>query len=90
MYAISIDLGDGRKLVAGTGCDPNFKEIFIGIEHADGIYQDLCMAGEQYECEKDSFAIIPKHGEYRVLLWEDETTDACTKEIYIKGYTGEE
>lgn len=84
MYPIKIDLGDGRKLVADAD-HGSYKGIFIGVEHANGTYQDLCYAEEQWESDD-----IPIHGKYRVFIWGDETTEEYTQEIDIKAWEEDE
>lgn len=87
MYAISINLGDGKKLVADVCPEDSYKEIFIGIEDTDGNYQDLAMVREQYTYEGNK--VVPIHDRYSVLVWGDETTDDYTQRIDIKAYEDE-
>lgn len=88
MYAISIDLGNGKKLVADVCPEDSYKEIFIGVEGTDGNYQDLAVVREQYTYEGNK--VVPIHNRYSVCVWEDETNDGCTRSIDIKGMEDEE
>lgn len=88
MYAISIDLGNGKKLVADACPVDDYKEIFIGVEDTDGNYQDLAVVREQYTYKENK--VVPIHNRYSVCVWEDETSDGCTQLIDIKGMEDEE
>ena len=87
MYAISIDLGNGKKLVADACPADEFKEIFIGVEDSNGSYQDLAVVREQYMYEGNK--VVPLHDCYSVCIWGDETTDDYTQRIDIKGMEAE-
>ena len=88
MYKISIVLEDGKKLVADVCPEDSYKEIFIGVEHNDGTYQDLAVVREQYKY--DGAKITPLHGNYSVFVWGNENTDDYTNRIDIKGWEDEE
>ena len=87
MYAISINLGNGKKLVADVCPEDSYKEIFIGVEDTDGNYQDLAVVREQYAYEGNK--VVPIHDSYEVLVWGDSTTDYFTHKIDIKAYEDE-
>ena len=83
MYAISIDLGNGKKLVADVCPEDSYKEIFIGVEDTDGNYQDLAVVREQYTHKGNE--VVPIYDCYSVLVWGDEQIDDYTQRIDIKG-----
>lgn len=68
---ISIPLSNGKHLVAEINDDPDFKEIFIGIEDADGYWdQSLAIVRERYKYG-NNFEYIPMPNKYDVLIYSD-------------------
>ena len=87
---ISIDLGDGRKLVAEAGIDPDYKEVYVYLADShDVIIQDLAIIGENYRSANNADPdpdqnVIPIHGEYSVKVYADEQSEDWTFKHNIK------
>ena len=74
---------DGWKLLAEVNGDPEYKEIFIGLESPSGEYrQDIAVIGEEYHYEDGIPGPVPEHGHYTVKIFEGPG-DSYTKEVSI-------
>ena len=74
---IRLDLGFAT-LVVEKGVDPNFKEVFVGLEDKDGVWiQDLAVIGRKYHCQKGNF------------VYEDEISLKVYADKYDEDYTHE-
>lgn len=80
---IRIPVTENTAIVAEQGMDPDYKELYIGLEH-DGIWeQDLAIVRECYSIEDGSTDPTPQHGHYEVLIYEDEATEDWTNRFCI-------
>ena len=43
---IRIDIGNGRKIVVEVGCDPNLKELYVGVVENGEWIQDIAVIRE--------------------------------------------
>ena len=80
---ISVQLDDGNVLVATEGCDPDYKEIYIGIQTPNDDYQSIAVVGEAYTYEIGRRGPVPIHGSYYIMAYEDPESDDFTKEITV-------
>lgn len=86
---IEIEMPNGTKLVAEVNADPDYKEIFIGLEDKDGVWiQDLAIVGEKYKYT-DSGEKETIDGEYTIKVYSDEYTEDYTHEFDVKEYKEE-
>lgn len=84
---IKIDLGFA-SLIAEKGADPNYKEIFIGLEDSNGIWsQDIAVIGEKYHYEGDN--VILDKG-VSVKLYSDKDQEDYTHDFEIGIYEADE
>ena len=86
---ICVELDDGYRIVAEINVDPDYKEVFVFLEDAEGVcVQDLAIVGEQYKIVH-SGRVAPEHGKYRVLVYNDEYSEDYTHEFQVNRYEGE-
>ena len=88
---IKIGLPNGKYLVAEQSNDPVYgKEIYIGIEEADGLYIQVlvCVRADYvYTLDGDPHYI---EDQYKVLVWADEYDENYTDSFAIQQYYPEE
>jgi len=82
---IKIDLGFA-SLIAEKGADPNYNEIFIGLEDSNWS-QDIAVIGEKYHYEGDN--VIPDKG-VSVKLYSDKDQEDYTHDFEIDIYEADE
>lgn len=84
---IKIDLGFA-SLIAEKGSDPNYNEIFVGLEESDGVWlQDIAVIGEKYHYEGDT--VVPDKG-ISVRLYSDKDQEDYTHSFDIDIYEGDD
>lgn len=84
---IKIDLGFAT-LVAEKGADPNYNEIFIGLEDLSGVWsQDIAVIGEKYHYEEDK--VVSEKG-ISVKLYSDKDQEDYTHNFDIDIYESDE
>lgn len=86
MNKIVIPLNDEINLIAEQNPDSEFnKEIFIGIERANGLYlQDLAIIRPTYTFSGDH--VLFDSDKFEVLLYADETKEDFTDKFVIPLY----
>lgn len=88
---IKIDLGFAT-LVAERGGDPNYNEVFIGLENEEGCWsQDLAIVRQKYHYTKDvpvSEEVVQEK-EMQVLVYGDKDNEDYTHEFSIDIYEEE-
>lgn len=88
---IKIDLGFAT-LVSEQGGDPNYNEVFIGLEDKDGVWsQDLAIIRQKYHYAKDvpvSKEVVQEKG-IQVLVYGDKDNEDYTHEFSIAVYEEE-
>lgn len=84
---MKIKLTDDTYLVADANSDSDYKEIVLYVEK-DGLpFQDLAIVRESYHYEDEK--VVPDHGKYDVLVFEDEFDESYTSNFHINEYEEE-
>lgn len=77
---VTVDLGFAT-LVAEEGSDPNYKEVFVGLEDADGVcLQDLAVIGSKYHYDNDGIVF---EDAVSIKVFSDKNKDDYTHEFSI-------
>lgn len=89
---LKLDLGFAT-LVAEKGADPNYNEVYVGLEDKDGVWsQDLAVIGQKYHYNKDADGmdneVVQEKG-VRVLVYSDKDDEDYTHEFSIDVYEEE-
>ena len=75
---------DGNRIVASINdFDPEYKEIFVGVQTPSGDYQDLVIVGEKYHYSNDSDGPVPDHNTFTVKVYGDSENEDFTEEFTI-------
>ncbi len=81
---LAIKIGKNRNLVAATGYDAPYKEIFLSIEDDNGCeVRDLVVVRPSYTYDKDGNVCTTK-GSYDVLLKTGDNTDYEDAVVYTE------
>ena len=82
MNKISIPLANGCHLVVEQNTSEFDKEVFIGIDNADGRYiQDLAIVRPTYKCENDN--IIFDADKFEILVFGDADREDFTNKFTV-------
>lgn len=81
---MKIKLTDDTYLVCDSNGDSDYKEFVIYVEKEGLPFQDLAIVRESYHYEDDK--VVPNHGKYDVLVFEDEFDESYTSYLTIKEY----
>lgn len=85
---VEVDLGYAT-LVAEKGTNPDYKEVYVGLENKDGLWtQDLAIIGGNYHYTKDG-EIVQDKG-MSVKVYSDKDDEDITHEFSIGIYEPEE
>ena len=80
---VTIDLGFAT-LVAEKGFDPNYKEVFIGLEDEQGVWlQDLAVIGGKYHYEKGE---VVHDSEVSIKVYSDKDDEDYTHDFSVGLY----
>ena len=84
-HKIEKACGNGYRITAELGPDPEYKEIIVGIDTPMGEYhQDLAVIGEKYHYEDGCDSPVPDHGNYVIRVYGDENSDDYTDKFEVK------
>ena len=75
--------GNGNRIIASINEDPEYKEIFVGIQTPSGDYQDLAVIGEDYHYPDNSEGPVPDHNTFTVKVYGDSENEDFTEEFTI-------
>lgn len=75
---IRIPLTETLTLTAEASTDPDFNEIYIGVEKDNVWHQDLAIVREVYEIDNYGSTIIHYPDEYEILLYSNPNSEDYT------------
>ncbi|MBS4879405.1 MAG: hypothetical protein KH138_03680 [Firmicutes bacterium] len=78
---IRIDIGNGRKIVVEVGCDPNLKELYVGVVENGEWIQDIAVIREPYSFDENGELKVDPNS-VGVLVYGD-----CENEDYTDKFT---
>lgn len=85
---VEVDLGYAT-LVAEKGTNPDYKEVYVGLENKDGLWtQDLAIIGGKYHYSKEDEVVQDKG--VSVKVYSDKDDEDITHEFSIGIYEPEE
>lgn len=84
---VTVDLGFAT-LVAEKGSDPNYKEVFIGLEDEKGVWlQDLAVIGGKYHYDNGE---VVHDEEISIKVYSDKDNEDYTHDFSVGVYVEEE
>lgn len=84
---VVVDCGN-FKIVADINTDPNYREVFVGLEDKSGTWiQDLAIVGQQYHYENG--AVVHDKG-INVKVYADANDEDYTHSFDVSIYEEEE
>ena len=86
---LRISLANGKEIVAGIGCDPDYPEIYICIQDGDVCIQDICIVRPHEEWLAKG-SIGRKNIDVDCIVFSDELSEDYTHKFIIKQYEEEE
>lgn len=84
---IEVPAGENTCLVAEVNPDPDYHEIFIGLEYRKGQVrtwmQDVAVVGQEYTYPKDSDKPVPTPKRFSVKAYGDSESEDFTEDVLI-------
>lgn len=81
---IEVDLSFGKLVVEKSG-NPDFPEVYIGLEDSEKNWQDLVVVGRDYSYDEKSGEIV-FDDKVAVGVWSDKDSDDVTHKFFIEKY----
>ena len=86
---LRIPLANGKEIVAGISCDPDYPEIYVCIQDGDVCIQDICIIRPHEDWSRPEH-LVRDSKDVDCLVFADELSEDYTHKFVITQYEEEE